>query len=325
MEYRQLGNTGVRVSAIGLGTNRFGAQDMPQAEVDRVIDAALDAGVNFLDSANVYNDGRSEQTLGNALKGRMDKVVLATKFSYPKKDSANSWGASRYHMMQAVEQSLRRLQSDHIDLYYCHRWDDTTPIDETLRGLDDLVRMGKVCYIGASLYASWQLAHANLLAELKGWTRFAVLQSEYNMLNRIVEGEVLPYCRAHDVGFVPYYPLAGGFLTGKYEMGKPPPPGSRGESVKLVKNLMTEANYQLVGKLTEWARDHGRGVNELAQAWLLAQPKVCSVITGAKRVDHVTGNVKAADWHLSAAELQEINTILQTLRHSPSDKPGSRS
>jgi aryl-alcohol dehydrogenase-like predicted oxidoreductase len=311
MEYRQMGNTGVRVSVVGLGTNRFGSADMPQSEVNKVIDAALDAGVNFLDSANVYNDGRSEETLGVALKGRMDKFVMATKFNFPRKTSANSWGASRYHMMQSVEQSLRRLQTDHIDLYYCHRWDDTTPIEETLRGLDDLIRMGKVNYLGASLYASWQLAHANVLAELKGWTRFAVLQSEYHLLNRDVEREVMPFCRTHHVGFVPYYPLAGGFLTGKYEFGKPPPSGSRGESVKLVQNLMTEANYRLVTKLNEWSQVHGRGVNELAQAWLLAQPSVCSVITGAKRVDHVTSNVKAADWHLTAAELKEIDGILQ--------------
>ena len=311
MEYRQMGNTGVRVSVVGLGTNRFGSPEMPQAEVNKVIDATLDAGVNFLDSANVYNDGRSEETLGVALKGRMNKVVMATKFNFPRKTSANSWGASRYHMMQSVEQSLRRLQTDHIDLYYCHRWDETTPIEETLRGLDDLIRMGKVNYIGASLYASWQLAHANVLAELKGWMRFAVLQSEYNLLKRGVEREILPYCRAHQVGFVPYYPLAGGFLTGKYEFGKPPPPGSRGESVKLVQNLMTEANHRLVTRLSDWSKDHGRGVNELAQAWLLAQPSVCSVITGATKVEHVTSNAKAADWHLSAAELKEIEGILK--------------
>jgi 1-deoxyxylulose-5-phosphate synthase len=311
MEYRQLGNSGVRVSAVGLGTNRFGSADMPQAEVNRVIDAALDAGVNFLDTANVYNEGRSEETLGVALKGRMDKVVMATKFNFPRKTSANSWGASRYQMMQAVEQSLRRLQTDHIDLYYCHRWDETTPIEETLRGLDDLIRMGKVNYIGASLYASWQLAHANLLAELKGWTPFVVLQSEYNLLKRGVEREILPYCRSHRVGLVPYYPLAGGFLTGKYEFGKPPPPGSRGESARNVQELMVERNYRIVTKLSAWAKDHGRGVNELAQAWLLAQPRVCSVITGAKRVDHVTSNVKAADWHLTTEQLKEIDGILK--------------
>jgi 1-deoxyxylulose-5-phosphate synthase len=310
MEYRQLGHAGVRVSVVGLGANRFGSAEVPQAEVDRIIAAALDSGVNFIDTANVYNDGRSEETLGNALRGRLSQVVVATKFNFPRKSSANSWGASRYQMMQAVEESLRRLKSDHIDLYYCHRWDDTTPIEETLRALDDLIRMGKVCYIGASLYASWQLAHANVLAELKGWTRFAVLQSEYNLLKREVEREVLPYCRVHRVGFVPYYPLAGGFLTGKYEWGKPPPAGSRGESARAVQELMVEKNYQIVSRLSAWAKDHGRGVNELAQAWLLAQPSVCSVITGAKKLEHLSSNVKAADWNLSVCDLKEIETLL---------------
>jgi 1-deoxyxylulose-5-phosphate synthase len=311
MEYRQLGNAGVRVSVVGLGANRFGSRDVPQTEVNNIINAALEAGVNFIDSANVYNEGGSEETLGNALKGRLHQVVLATKFNFPRKTSPNGWGASRYQLMQAVEQSLRRLQSDHIDLYYCHRWDDTTPIEETLRGLDDLIRMGKICYIGASAYASWQLAHANVLAELKGWTRFVALQSEYNMLKRAVEEEVLPYCRAHKVGFVPYYPLAGGFLTGKYEFGKPAPAGSRGESARAVQELMTEKNYRWVTQLTAWAKARGRGVNELAQAWLLAQPSVCSVITGARKVEHVTSNVKAADWRLTAEQLKEIETILQ--------------
>ncbi len=311
MEYRQMGNSGVRVSVIGLGANRFGAPEVPQREVDRIIDAALESGVNFIDTANVYTDGRSEETLGNSLKGRMDKVVMATKFSFPRKTSANSWGASRYQMMQAVEQSLRRLQSDHIDLYYCHRWDDTTPIEETLRGLDDLIRMGKVRYLGASLYASWQLAHANLLAELKNWTPFAVLQSEYNLVKRGVEREVLPFCRAHRVGFVPYYPLAGGFLTGKYESGKPPPPGSRGESVRVVRELMVDENFHRVAKLSAWAKDHRRGLNELAQAWLLAQRPVCSVITGAKSREQLADNVKAADWHLTEDQLAEIDAIIK--------------
>jgi len=311
MEYRQLGYSGVRVSVVGLGANRFGSAEVPQAEVDKIIGASLDAGINFIDSADVYNEGCSEETLGNALRGRMDQVVLATKFSFPRKTSANSWGASRYHMFEAVDQSLRRLRTERIGLYYCHRWDETTPIEETLRGLDDLIRMGKIGYIGASAYASWQLAHANVLAELKGWTRFVVLQSEYNMLRRDVEREVLPYCRAHKVGFVPYYPLAGGFLTGKYEIGKPPPPGSRGESARAVQELMVERNYHVVMNLSAWAKNHGRGVNELAQAWLLAQPSVCSVITGAKCVEHVTSNVKAGDWILSAEQMKEIDAILR--------------
>jgi len=319
MEYRQLGNSGVRVSVIGLGTNRFGSPEMPQKEVNRVIDAAMDHGINFIDTANTYQNGASEETLGQALKGRADKFFLATKFSFPKKDGPNTWGASRYHLMQAVEKSLKRLQTDHIDLYYCHRWDDTTPIEETLRGLDDLIRMGKVIYIGASAYASWQLAHANTLATLKGWTAFAALQSEYSMLKRGVEREVLPYCRAHKVGFVPYYPLAGGFLTGKYEKGKAPPAGSRGESVKHVRDLMTEGNYDKVVQLAAWARERGRGVNELAQAWLLAQPQVCSAISGAKNLDQLLSNVKGAGWNLSAQDLTEVASILKNSGGSSSD------
>jgi 1-deoxyxylulose-5-phosphate synthase len=311
MEYRQLGSAGVRVSVLGLGTNRFGSPDVPQAEVNKIIDAALDAGVNFIDTANIYNDGRSEEMLGQALKGRMDRVVMGTKFSFPRKEGPNTWGASRYQIMQAVEQSLRRLGTDHIDLYYAHRWDQTTRIEETLRALDDLIRMGKVCYIGASAYASWQVAHANVLAEMKGWTPFAAIQSEYNMLKREVEREVLPYCRAHAVGFVPYYPLAGGFLTGKYEAGKPPPPGSRGEGVKYVRELMTEDNYAIVRRLADWCRERGRGTNELAQAWLLAQPQVCSSITGAKTVDHLRSNIKAVDWKLTGQDLKEIERLLQ--------------
>jgi aryl-alcohol dehydrogenase-like predicted oxidoreductase len=311
MEYRQLGHSGVRVSVIGLGTNRFGSKEVRQSDVDEIIDQALDLGINFFDTANVYTEGRSEETLGQALKGRIDKVVLASKFSFPRKSSPNSWGASRYQLMQAVDASLRRLQIDHIDLYYTHRWDASTPVEETLRALDDVIRMGKVRYIGASAYASWQLAHANVLAEMKGWTAFVVIQSEYNLLRRDVEREVLPYCRAHRVGFVPYYPLAGGFLTGKYERGKPPPPGSRGENTNNVRELMTEANYNTVGRLATWAKARGRGVNELAQAWLLAQPQVCSVISGATRAEQVVSNAKASDWQLTAEELKEIEAIIK--------------
>ena len=311
MNYRQLGNSGVRVSVIGLGANRFGSENVPQAEVNRIIDAALDSGINFIDTSNNYTGGQSEETLGYALKGRGDKVVLATKFSFPRKDGPNTWGASRYQMMQALEGSLRRLQADHIDLYYAHRWDDTTPIEETLRAFDDLVRAGKVRYIGASAYASWQLAHANVLAELRDWTPFVVLQSEYNLLDRGVEREVLPYCRAHRVGFVPYHPLAGGFLTGKYEKGKPPPAGSRGERDRYVQRCLTDRNYNIVKHLATWADRRGRKINELAQAWLLAQPQVCSVITGATKVEHVLSNVDGADWALTAEESEEVSAMLK--------------
>ena len=310
MKYRQLGNSGVRVSTIGLGTNRFGSDALDQREVNNIIDAALDLGINHIDTANVYQEGRSEETLGEALKGRWDRFFLATKFYFATGDGPNDRGASRYHIMNAVETSLRRLNGDHIDLYYVHRWDENTPIEETLRALDDLVSMGKVRYLGASEFASWQLAHANLLAEVRGWTSFVALQSHYHMLERSVESKVLPYCQAQGVGFVPYFPLAGGFLTGKYKRDEPPPPGSRGENSNYVQQYMTDTNYDRIENLTGWAEAHDRGMNELAQAWLLAHPQVCSVISGATKLEHVLNNAKATDWALTEEELGEINAIL---------------
>ncbi|MGE3538032.1 MAG: aldo/keto reductase [Candidatus Tectimicrobiota bacterium] len=311
MEYRQLGRSGVRVSVIGLGTNRFGTEKLPAAAVSQVLDAAADLGINFIDTSNTYVRGQSEIVLGQALKGRWERFVVATKAVMPVGQGPNEYGASRYHIIQALEASLRRLQHDHVDVYYMHRWDPTTPLDETLRALDDLIRQGKVLYVGASAYASWQLAQANVLAELRGWTPYVVLQSEYHMLARQVEHEVLPACQAHGVGFVPYAPLAGGFLTGKYQRDKPAPAGSRGETAPGVQKYMTPAYYDILEALTGWAADHGRGLNELAQAWLMAQPQVCSVITGATSLEQMLQNVQAASWHLTSAEVAAINAMLE--------------
>ena len=323
MEYRRLGKSGVKVSVIGLGTSRFGT-DVSQEDTMKIVDAALDLGINFIDTANVYLPpklGVSEEALGKALRGRWNKVILSTKFRFPMAEGPNNQGASRYHMMNAVEESLIRLKSDHIDLYYLHSWDESTPIEETLRAFDDLVRMGKVRYIGASSFASWQLAHANLLAEFKSLTPFVVITSGYNMLERDAEGEILPYCRAHNVGFVPFIPLAGGFLTGKYERGKSPPTGSRGEkalraseplpSETHIRQLMTDVYFDKIENLTSWAEARGRKVNELAHAWLLSQPKICSVISGATKIEQVLDNAKAADWVLTGEELEEVNSILE--------------
>jgi aryl-alcohol dehydrogenase-like predicted oxidoreductase len=310
MEYRQLGDSGVRISVIGLGTNRFGSDKLPKEEVKNVVDAALDHGINHIDTADSYVGGRSEEALGAALKGKRDRVVIASKFFFPVGDGPNDWGTSRYHMMNQVEGSLRRLQIDYIDLYYIHRWDETTPIEETLRGLDDLLGMGKIRYVGVSDFAGWQLAHARLLAEVRDWGRIVVIQSQYNMLERGVEDEVLPYCKAFNVGFVPYFPLAGGFLTGKYQRGKSAPPGSRGESSESVRRYMKPAYYDKIEKLSDWAQKRGRGLNELAQAWLMAQPQVCSVISGLTKLEHLMSNVKAADWKLSDEDLEEIEGVL---------------
>ena len=317
MKYRRIGNSGLMVSVVGLGTNQFGSNALPQKEVNKIIDASLDLGINFIDTANTYTEGKSEETLGHALKGRWDKFVLATKFSMKTGEGPNDRGSSRYHMMNSINTSLRRLQSDHIDLFYVHRWDQNTPIEETLRALDDLISLGKIHYVGASKFASWQLAHSNLLAELKGWSSFVVVQSHYHMLERDVEREVLPYCAAHKVGFIPYFPLAGGFLTGKYKKGKPAPSGSRGETREYVQGYMTNENYELVETLSAWAKERERGMNELAQAWLLTQPQICSVISGATKLDHVLSNVKAADWILKPKEIDEIKGFLERDKSRP--------
>lgn len=309
VEYRQLGGSGVRVSAIGLGTNQFGGK-VDQAGVNAIIGTALDMGVNLIDTADVYTSGRSEETLGIALQGKWDRVVLATKVFGATGEGTNDTGASRYHIMNAVEASLRRLKTDHIDLYQIHRWDAKTPVEETLRALDDLVAAGKVRYIGASNFAAWQLAYANTLADCRGLTSFVSVQNHYHMLEREQEKEVLPYCAKFNVAFLPYFPLAGGFLTGKYERGKAAPAGSRGENNPYVQRYMVDANYGRVESLAAWAADRGHSMAELAHAWLLAQPQVSSVISGATSVDQVRANAKSAEWLLNPDELNAVNVML---------------
>ncbi|MBE0686153.1 MAG: aldo/keto reductase [Anaerolineaceae bacterium] len=311
MKYRTLGKTGVKVSVVGIGTNRFGSDKTPQSEVNRIIDQASNLGINHLDTANAYQNGNSEIVLGNALKGKWDRFFLATKFYFPTGEGINDRGASRYHIYNAVDASLKRLQSDHIDLYYVHRWDAETPIEETLRTLDNLIQMGKVRYLGASNFAAWQLAKSNLLAEFKGWSAFAAVQSHYHMFERDLEKEVIPFCQSENVALIPYFPLAGGFLTGKYQKGKPAPAGSRGESSEYVQKYMTDKNFDILEKLITFAKDHNYEMNELAIAWLVAQPQVASVISGATSLEHVNQNAIAAEWVITPAELEEIEKILR--------------
>jgi aryl-alcohol dehydrogenase-like predicted oxidoreductase len=310
LEYRQLGKSGVRVSTIGLGTNRFGIR-VDQPSVTEIVDGALDLGINFIDTADVYQEGRSEESLGVALQGRRHAVILATKGYNKTGQGPNDYGASRHHLLSAVEASLRRLQSDYIDLYQIHRWDSTTPIEETLRTLDDLVRAGKLRYIGASNFAAWQLARAHLLAELRGWEPFITIQPHYHMFERSIETELIPYCNEYQVGILPYFPLAGGFLTGKYKRGEAAPTGSRGESSTYVQEYMTDANFTRIERLGAWAQERDHSLGELAHAWLLAQPQVSSVISGATSLEQVQANAKAGDWRLTAEELAEVNGVLK--------------
>lgn len=312
MRYRQLGKSGIKVSEIGLGANQFGGERVPESQVDRIVKYALEKGINFIDTANVYEDGQSEVALGKSLKGRWNEVVLASKFYLPTSQRVNDQGASRYHMMHAVEDSLLRLQSDHIDLYYVHRWDINTPIEETLCGLHDLIRMGKVRYIGASRYAAWQLAQANLLAEFRGWSPFIAMQSEYHLFEHQVETEILPYCQINRVGFVPYFPLAGGFLSGKYQSGQPIPKHTRGENSTYVQKFMNDYHYNKMEALQQWAKDHDRTLVELALSWLLASPTVSSVISGVTQLEQLHTNIAAVNKPLSSAEVEQINCLIRS-------------
>jgi aryl-alcohol dehydrogenase-like predicted oxidoreductase len=310
MEYRSLGASGLKVSAIGLGTNQFGGK-VSRDEAARIVHAALDLGINFIDTADVYQQGRSEEAIGAALQDRRWNALIATKVRNRTGEGPNDIGNSRHHILNGVEASLRRLQTEVIDLYQIHSWDEATPLEETLRALEDLLRQGKVRYIGASNFSAWQLTWAIALAELRGWTKFISIQPHYHLFERGIEAELLPACRYFNTGVLPYFPLAGGFLTGKYRQGQPPPPGSRGESSAYVQKYMTPANYAILQNLAAFAEARQHSLNDLAHAWLLGQPQVSSVISGATRIEHVQANASAAGWALTPEELAEIDQILK--------------
>ena len=320
MEFRKLGRTGLKVSTICLGTMQFG-WSADEATSHRIMSHAIELGCNFFDTADVYsrwaegNDGGvSEQIIGNWLAQsgtRRDSIVLATKVRGQMGDGPNDQGLSRVHIMTAVEDSLRRLQTDYIDLYQVHWPDEETPLDETLSALTDLVRAGKVRYIGCSNYPAWLLTKALWVSDVKNLVRFDSLQPHYSLVHRAeFERELQPLCLDQGIGVIPYSPLAGGFLTGKYKRGEAAPAGSRGENSPYVQKYMTDANYDKVEKLTAWAEERGHTMGELAHAWLLAQPSVSSVISGATKLSHVQANAKAADWALTAEEFAEVNGVL---------------
>jgi len=311
MHYRNLGSSGLKVSAIGLGTNQFGGKVDLETTRD-IIAAAIDAGVNFIDTADIYQEGRSEEYIGKSLTGKRTTALIATKVYGKVGDAPNDRGASRQHIMHGVEASLRRLQTDYIDLYQIHVWDEATPIDETLRALDDLLHAGKVRYIGASNFTAWQLVWSNALAELRNWSSFVSIQPHYHMFEREIEKELIPACQYFNIGILPYFPLAGGFLTGKYKPGEPAPAGSRGESSQYVQRYMTPENYARLGRLSDLAQDHGYSLNDLAHAWLLVQPQISSVISGATRVEHVQANAAAGDWEMTDEETKAVNEILKS-------------
>ncbi len=321
MEYRNLGGTGVMVSAVSLGTGGQWGGRVDREAARQIVAAALAHGINYIDTADIYGtwykERRSlaEEYLGGALQGLRERVVLGTKGCQATGDGTNDWGASRYHLTNALEASLRRLRTDHVDLYQVHLYDAATPTEETMHALEDIVRAGKVRYIGASQYMAWQICHCNEVAERHGWTRFATTQAHYNLLEREAERELLPFCRAMGVGLLPYFVLANGLLAGRYRAGESPPPDSRAAAFERTRRYLdrygTPTHYAIIDQLTDWARQRGHTLAELAIAWVLAEPAVPTAITGASSPDQIAANARAAAWKLSRDDLADIRGVLE--------------
>lgn len=301
-----MGRSGLQVSVLGLGTNNFGTRIDEDAS-RAVVRASLDVGVTFFDTADSYGGGRSEEHLGRALQGHRDEVVIATKFSSRVGDGPYDAGASRKHLVAACEASLRRLGTDFIDLYYQHWPDPKTPIEETLETLDALVRAGKVRYAASSNFAGWQIVEAEHVARARGTTRYVASQSEWSLLRRGIEAEVVPACAAYGIALVPYFPLASGLLTGKYTRGEPPPEGTRLARSADFAKLATDEAFDRVDRISAVARETGRTLLELAIGWLAAQPVVPSVLVGATSPEQVRANAATAEVVLSPDELAAVS------------------
>lgn len=310
MQQRQLGKSGLFVSAVGLGGNNFGWR-LDFAATQRVVHKALDLGITLIDTADVYgNKGGSEDFLGRCLGSRRKEVVLATKFGLPMDAAGPLKGASRRYIMQAVEASLKRLRTDWIDLYQLHRPDPLTPIEETLAALDDLVRHGKVRHIGCSNLSAGQVMTAQATSARLGIAAFIACQDEYSLLVRGIERELIPCMQVHGLGLLPYFPLAGGFLTGKYQRGTPPPEGARlSYSKDHASDFMTERNWRIVDRLRDFCARRGSSMVDVAFGWLLAKPVVASVIAGASTPEQVEQNVRAGSASISPEELAELDRI----------------
>ncbi|MFI4975534.1 MAG: aldo/keto reductase [Caulobacterales bacterium] len=309
MEFRRLGDSGLKVSEVGLGCNNFGMR-IDQEATTAVVGAAIDAGINFFDTADVYGATQSEVMLGKALNGKRHEIVLATKFAIPLGQGPGQGGGSRRYVMQAVEDSLRRLGTDYIDLYQMHRPDPETPVEETLSALDDLVTQGKVRYIGNSNYSGWQIADADWKARTEHLTRFVSAQNNYSLLERRVEHEVTPAAERFGLGILPYFPLASGLLTGKYKRGEAPPEGTRLAAMgPRAAQALNDKNFDKLEKLSSWAEARGHDMLDLAFAWLLGHPVVSSVIAGATRPEQARANAAACGWRLTPAEVEEVTAL----------------
>jgi aryl-alcohol dehydrogenase-like predicted oxidoreductase len=314
---RFLGKTGVKVSELCFGTMTFGGRSffkniggLGQKEATKLVDMSLEAGINFFDTADVYSEGLSEELLGKALGKRRKDIILATKVRLPMGPEPNDVGLSRHHITEGCHASLRRLGTDYIDLYQVHNFDPDTPLEETMRALDDLVRQGKVRYIGCSNYSGWQLMKALAISDKRGWERFVTLQALYSLLARDLENEMVPLCLDQGLGILVWSPLSGGFLSGKYRRGKPQPKGTRlsGPQPRF-QPMDEEKGFDIVEELDKIAKAHKASVAQAALNYLLAKEGVSSVIIGARTPEQLADNLKTTDWEMSAEEVGRLDEI----------------
>jgi aryl-alcohol dehydrogenase-like predicted oxidoreductase len=308
MQYRQLGSSGLRISAVGLGCNPFG-NEVDQPTATAIVDAAMTEGVTYFDTADSYFEGRSELLLGEALKGRRHEVLVATKFGNRTGPGPNDSGASRKHIFESCEASLRRLQTDYIDVYQVHTPDRSTPIEETMRALDDLMRSGKVRYIGCSNFFEWEVSEAQWQARRRGLTEFVSCQDFYNLLYRDIEKRMEPFCIKNGLGMIPYFPLAGGLLGGAFRRGVEPEPGSRAAIRPTFRAWDTDRNWSVQERLRDFAAERGWALPQMAVAWLLTRPMMATVIAGADTPEHIRENVRALEVKFSEADLKQIDEI----------------
>ena len=311
MRYRKLGNTGLIVSEVALGTMQFGGRmnmgNLGQEDAMRMVKVALDSGINFIDTADVYSLGESETLVGNALRDVRQEIVLATKVRLPMSENFNRSGATRVNIMREVEGSLKRLQTDYIDLYQVHGWDSNTPLDETLRTLDDIVRQGKVRYIGLSNFMSWQAATAVMLQERLRLERFVTAQMYYSLVGRGLEYEFQSFAEYHNIGILVWSPLAGGFLTGKYSRDNAAPAGTRFAEAGSFVPFDKEMGYRVVETLKEVAGRHDTSPARVALSWVLGRPAVSSVIVAGRKIEQLEDNIRAVDLRLSDDEVQLLD------------------
>ena len=310
MEQRNLGRSGLIVSAVGLGCNNFGGR-IDYAATRAVVHKALDLGITFFDTSDTYGEsGGSEEQLGRALAGRRHEIVLASKFARPMDREGRRQGASRRYIMSAVEASLKRLNTDYIDLYQQHIADPKTPIEETLRALDDLVQQGKVRYIGCSTLSAWQVVEAQWVSTHLGLQRYVSCQERYSLIDRDLDRDLMPVIESYGLGLIPFSPLADGLLTGKYRRNAPMPAAARLTTTpRAAERRLTERNWAVVERLSDFCEARGHDLLELALSWLLHRPRVASVIAGATSAAQVEANVRAASWALSREDMDEIDRL----------------